>query len=479
MHQTSSRAIGPGSTGHGAFACMSKLLTWGAAAALIAVGVGAVYLSTAGSGGASAATTGYLTQNAELGTVTRSAAATGTVTAAGTYSLDFGTQPRLAGNTSAATSDTSWIVDEILVGVGDRVSAGQVLARADTGDLEAQRADLQDSLELAQLSASQAQAALDSAATDTKRQLVDAESAVTVARLDRTTARDQFQDASSGSPKRQARIGLINARDQLRTALRTRSDLKAQLEEGFPDQTIALREAQASVRDLEDQIADLEDQLALAQLVAPVDGTVSAIGMVEGLVAPTSDALTLESAGLEVTADVVESDISALAEGQAAVVSVDALGIDAAGTVTSVAPVATEASGSVVTFPVTVTLDEPVEAIRPGMSADVEITIAQAADVVTVPLTAVTSSPAGDVVSVVGSDGSVATRTVSVGLASETLAEIQSGLSAGEAVVVGTDAARTSSDSEADTPVGFRGGFGGLAGGGGPPAGGFGGGQRP
>ena len=127
------------------------------------------------------------------------------------------------------------------------------------------------------------------------------------------------------------------------------------------------------------------------------------------------------------------------------------------------------------TFPVTVTLDETVEAVRAGMSSDVEITIEQAADVVTVPLTAVTSSPVGDVVSVIGSDGSLEPRSVTVGLASETLAEIQSGVSAGEQVVVGTDAQRTSTAGDEEQaggpPGGFGGGFGGLAGGGGPPGG--------
>jgi macrolide-specific efflux system membrane fusion protein len=448
---------------------MSKLLTWSAVAGLLALGIGAVYVSTVGLGGASAATVGYLTQAAELATVTRSAAATGTVAAAETYSLDFGSTPRLSSSTTTA-SDATWTVDEILVAVGDRVSAGQVLARADTSELESQRAELQDSLELATLTASQAESTLAGAAADVRRQIVDAESAVTVARLNLTTSRDQFQDASAGAAKRQARIGLINARDQLRAALRTRADLKAELAGGFPDQTIALREAQAAVRDLESQVEDLDVQLALADLVAPVDGTVSSVDMVEGLTAPASGALAMDGASLEVVADVVESDISSLAVGQPALVSIDALGIDAAGTVTSVAPVATEAGSSVVTFPVTVTLDEPVESVRPGMSSDVEITIEQAADVVAVPLTAVSSSPSGDVVSVVGSDGSLQTRQVTVGLASETLAEIQSGLAVGDEVVVGTDAERSSTDEEESEAGrgGFGGGFGGLAGGGAP-----------
>jgi multidrug efflux pump subunit AcrA (membrane-fusion protein) len=452
---------------------MSKFLTWIVVAALLAVGVGAVYISTAGQGGASAATTSYLTRAAALGTVTRSAAATGTIAAADSYSLDFGVEPRLSGSTGSTASANTWVVDEILVAVGDRVAAGQVLARADTTDLEDQKADLQDSLEVAQLSSGQAKESLTDSATETRRQLVDADSAVKVARLNLTAAQEQYQDASSGSPKRQARIALIGARDQLRSALRSRSDLEEQLKGGFPDQTIALREAEAQVRDLESQIEDLDTQLALAELVAPVDGTVSSIGMVEGLAAPASDALVLESASLEVDADVVEADISSLAVGQPALVSIDALDLEVPGTVTSVAPVATAASGSVVTFPVTVSLDEAQEAIRPGMSSDVEITIAEAADVVVVPLTAVMSSPAGDVVRVLGSDGSPEARPVTVGLASETMAEIQSGVAVGDEVVVGTNAERAASTAESDADE-FRGGFGaaggleGLAGAGGP-----------
>ena len=94
------------------------------------------------------------------------------------------------------------------------------------------------------------------------------------------------------------------------------------------------------------------------------------------------------------------------------------------------------------TFPVTVTLEDPIEPIQPGMSADVEITIAQAADVVTVPLRrSPRHRPATS--SGRGRDGGVEPRAVTVGLVTETLAEIQSGLAEGEPVVVGTSAERT------------------------------------
>ena len=89
-------------------------------------------LSTVGLGDTQAATTGYLTQAAQRGDVTLSSAATGTVAAAATYSLAFGADARLADTITTASSTQEWTVDEVDVSVGDRVTAGQVLATADT-----------------------------------------------------------------------------------------------------------------------------------------------------------------------------------------------------------------------------------------------------------------------------------------------------------------------------------------------------------
>ena len=49
---------------------MNRAMTWLAAGVLLAVGIGAVYMSTVGLGGTQAATTGYLTQAAQRGDVT-------------------------------------------------------------------------------------------------------------------------------------------------------------------------------------------------------------------------------------------------------------------------------------------------------------------------------------------------------------------------------------------------------------------------
>ncbi|HZW02177.1 MAG TPA: efflux RND transporter periplasmic adaptor subunit [Candidatus Deferrimicrobium sp.] len=451
---------------------MNRAMTWLAAGLLLTVGIGAVYMSTVGSADTQAATGSYLTQAAQRGDVTMSSAATGTVAAAATYSLAFGTDARLADTITTGSSTQQWTVDEVHVSVGDRVVAGQVLATADTSDLEDQVAETDMSLSSARITLREAESDLADARSRAQQDLVDATSAVASARLSVKSARAQRNAAADGTPTLQARIALIGARDQLRAARQQREDIAARLDGDFPDETIAVSQAQATVLDLESQLADLTGQLEHAELVAPLDGVISDVNITAGLLAPSSDAILVDSATLEVVADVVESDVSSVEVGQPAVVSIDALDTEVAGTVTSVSPTTTGDGSSVVTFPVTVTLSDPGEAVRSGMSSDVQITLAEAADAVTVPTVALVGSDAQYMVRVVATDGSVEMRAVTVGLVSETLAEVQSGLAEGEAVILGSDSDRAGTADEVTdfvAPGGFE-GLGGLSGGA-PPQG--------
>jgi multidrug efflux pump subunit AcrA (membrane-fusion protein) len=451
---------------------MNRWITWLTAGALTFVGVGAVVVSTVDIGDTQAATTGYLTQLAEQTDVTRDSAATGTVATAASYALAFGIDPQLADSASAATSSSSWTVADVAVAVGDRVAAGQKLASADTSDIESQIAETQASLDLAQLSLAQAKEALASARTDTDQQLVDAKAAVETAQISLRSAKAQKTAATDAATLRQARLAVIAARGQLRTARRQRDALRADLKGGYPDQTIAVGQAQASLDSLRSQLADEQAQLERANIIAPIDGVVSAVNIMPGMVAPGASDIVLDSTTLEVVADVVESDISSLAVGQPAVVTISALDLQAPGTVTSIAATTSASSSSVVTFPVTVTLTDPDERIKPGMSSDVKITTASADNVVAVPVAALSGRNGNYVVRVQAADGSIETRPVTVGLVTETLAEVQSGLSAGESVVVGTSTDRNStSNSTSNDQGGFvtRGAF--DLGGGGFPGG--------
>ena len=359
---------------------------------LLLVGGAAVAVSTGMFTPPATSATSLLTAAAAVTDVTDEIAATGTVEAASKYELAFGTAPTEVFPDAASSSDNAatsnslaesidWPVTEVKVVAGDHVTRGQVLATADTADLEAQ--------------------------------IADARRAARSAELQLRQARSDHADASGTAAKRQTQIALYSAQT---AAAKAKSDLAA---------LIALRGHE--------------------KLTAPVDGTITDLAIMQGVAAPSGAAITLISGELRVSTDVVESDIAAIDLDQRATVAVSALDATLGGKVVSIDPVGS-ASGSngVVSFAVTVALDSPPATLRPGMSADITIVAASASNVLAIPSRALSGSAGAYTVRVVAADGSVSVRDVEVGLVTSSLAEIKSGLQAGERVVTGTSSAQDS-----------------------------------
>ena len=297
------------------------------------------------------------------------------------------------GTASQSGSPDTWLVSEVKVQVGDRVKSGAVLATASNADLRAS--------------------------------VTTAANAVTTANIQLATAQDARDAATTTDGIRRTRIDLLNAIDGLAKAKATYADLKA--------------------------------QLARSSLVAPADGIVTAVNVTRGAIAPTTDAIDVSASTFQVTANVVESDISKLQVGQAATVTVAAIDADLTGTVTAIAPVAEASSSSdgVVSYAVTVALNAPPASLRPGMTADVTITTASASGVLAVPAAAIRGTNGNYTVLVMTETGTPEARPVTVGLMTSSLVEIESGLNAGDVVVTGT-----SSQQRAGTTTNAQGGGG-------------------
>jgi macrolide-specific efflux system membrane fusion protein len=354
---------------------------------LVVAGAGAVFVSMGGLT-ARAATTTYLTSTAAVGDVSDDVAATGAVAATASYGLAFGSPAHLvdassSSSSASGSSTATWTVKTVDVKLGQAVKKDQKLATAATTDLA-------ESL---------------NAAVASRRS----------ASLQLAIAKDNLDSASGTAAIRQAQIAVYQAQSQL---------------------------AQAQT-----QQRDLQAQLAASTLVAPIDGVVSAVNVSPGLDAPSGDAIVVDASTYEVTADVVESDISKISLAQPATVTVDAIGSDIDGTVAAISPAASTSSGSngssVVSYAVTVTLTNPPAALKSGMTADITITTASATNVLTVPAAALLGTTGNYSVRVLGSDGTAQVRPVDVGLVTSSLAEITSGLNQGEAVVTGTASDRT------------------------------------
>jgi multidrug efflux pump subunit AcrA (membrane-fusion protein) len=142
------------------------------------------------------------------------------------------------------------------------------------------------------------------------------------------------------------------------------------------------------------------------------------------------------------------------------------------GKVTAIAPTAAgDTTGGVVSYAVTVSIDNPPATVRAGMTADVTITIDSATNVLTVPAAALRGTAGNYTVLVMSAAGEPTAQPVQVGLVTNTTAEIKSGLAEGQQVVTGVNTAQNGTTT---TTGGFGGG--GIA----IPGGGFqGGGTRP
>jgi len=98
------------------------------------------------------------------------------------------------------------------------------------------------------------------------------------------------------------------------------------------------------------------------------------------------------------------------------------------------------------------------------MTADVTITTASATNVLAIPARALLGTTGAYRVRVLNADGSVTTKDVTVGLVTDSLVEIKSGLQAGDRVITGTSSSQNSNGG----PTNQGGGrfFGGPGGGG-------------
>ncbi|HSW88757.1 MAG TPA: hypothetical protein VLG12_06365 [Candidatus Saccharimonadales bacterium] len=129
-------------------------------------------------------------------------------------------------------------------------------------------------------------------------------------------------------------------------------------------------------------------------------------------------------------------------------------------------------SSGVVTYPLTIQLDNNYDGIAPNMSATANIIVDTKSDVLLVPLAAVQTSNGQSYVRVL-KNGQITQTPVTVGESSDTQTEITSGLTEGDTVVVGTVASQSSGGSTSASPFSrslFGGGGGGVrinAGGGG------------
>ncbi|MBY9080516.1 efflux RND transporter periplasmic adaptor subunit [Paenibacillus sp. HN-1] len=178
----------------------------------------------------------------------------------------------------------------------------------------------------------------------------------------------------------------------------------------------AIENANQDIADQQDNIASIQEEMVPNDpLVAPIDGTVTAVNITDGEQAQNGGELftITDYDHLAVTVQVDELDVPSMKLGQKATVTLDALEDQTfSGKVIDIGKEGTSSNG-VSLFDVQVGLDKSA-GVLVGMSAEVSITTQEKSDVLTVPIEAVTKRNGKYYVSVLA-DGQTAGGTAAAG----------------------------------------------------------------
>jgi HlyD family secretion protein len=248
--------------------------------------------------------------------------------------------------------------------------------------------------------------------------------------------------ASAAAALQSAQAGLAGLKNQV-----TAADLaaaKATLTQAQNDLDTLLAGSDTNTLDIAQngveaaQIALDQARLKLqqAQVVAPFDGVITAIDVKLGQSASGTAFTIADLDHLEIVVNMAETDVNQIKVGQQAEMTLDAVSDTTFnGAVSAIAPAGTQSSG-VVSYPVTVALTNTSDAVKTGMTTNLNIIVEQRDDVLTVPNKAVKTVNKQKVVTVL-SDGKQVQTPVQVGLSNDTSTEITGGLTEGDVVVLG------------------------------------------
>ena len=222
------------------------------------------------------------------------------------------------------------------------------------------------------------------------------------------------------------------------------------------------------------QVAYNQAQMDKSFIRSPISGTVLQLAAQQGeTVSAGLSTQTLlivaDLKRLEVDAFVDETDIGKVAIGQVAKCTVNAFpGQTFTGKVSKVASGST-IQQAVVTYDVTIAIEDPKHVLKPDMTAAVSIETGHLKDVLVIPSFAVQAAVVGSTVNVFktvnGQDKAVSTPIVTGGTDGTNI-EVKSGLKEGDVVIL-AGAVTTPTKSASSSPFGQQGGGGPRGGGGG------------
>jgi len=277
-------------------------------------------------------------------------------------------------------------------------------------------------------------------------------------------AKESLRSAEASLAEARARWASLDAGPEALALARaeaavSRARIKLQQLQAAPD-PIELERLELAVADAQRRVEAAQATLDDATLRAPFAGVITATTASEGAQASANILSMVRLDSIRARSNIDEADIGQIQAGQTAQLTFEALR-DAryAAKVSLIAPQGVTQQG-ITSFPVWFQLERPDRRLLGGLTASIEIVVAQADSALVVPRRAVRTQARRQFVEVLDAAGALATRPVVTGVRNDDLIEIKQGVAEGESVVV----RNATSQLRTVNP---------LQGGGGPAGGGF------
>jgi len=254
-----------------------------------------------------------------------------------------------------------------------------------------------------------------------------ATAAVKSAKAQVTNASTALADARKGT----SNAALLTAESALRQA---ELDL-AQLTEGPSKTDLELQNLR--IKSAELAVIEAKNSVADKSLKAPFNGVITEINGQPGELVSGTLVTLVDRNSMRVQANVDQIDVVKLKPGQKVLVNTNLPDTNPSqGILKSINPLGQSNQG-LVTYDLSVEMTQAPKNLLGGMTVDIEVTVGEIKDAITVPSSAIESKPAGPGVQIVQSDGTLQWRQVRLGLSDGYRTQILDGIQQGERVAIG------------------------------------------
>lgn len=235
-----------------------------------------------------------------------------------------------------------------------------------------------------------------------------------------------------------AKTGVQAAKQKLDTHQRL-FDIGAIIKDKVDEVKLEVQKAESELRGAEIEMESAKSELEKTYLLAPLDGVLGSKDVEPGefITSNAKVATIVDIKAVYVEVGIIEKDLDKIEPGQKVSAKVDTYpDQDFFGEIENIAPTV----GGSRTLAVKARIQNPESLLLPGMFARVKITVFEKADTIVLPKVAVNSTGKDFTSFVIDKDNKALLRPLEVGHMSPDYAQVDSGISAGEQVVIESQA---------------------------------------